>query len=185
MRDFTGNEHVSSCTCKEKELSPSRTHKNILLPNFFFYILQWIKSKRSNRKAILFILYWNINIRAPVLGWIPSLFPSKVELRTYTPPVGVSRRSDRCWILRPHVSGQDPDPGPLGAPDWRCFAHYSIPLTCDSDDVGPKSNMKPFHVNKPYWEEKGSDGYTRNMKTSSGAVTMLLILQLPPIKWPI
>lgn len=157
--------NFSSCAGKAKQLSLSRTHANILFSTtcltFSCYILQKVKPKQSNSKPILSVLYWN------VLGWIPFLFPSQIQLRgSYTPPVGVSLHSDLCWILRPHVSDRDLDPGPLAAPNRRCFACYSILLTCDSDEVEPKSNMKPFHVNKHYWEEKGSDGHTRNKKTS-------------------
>lgn len=178
MIDLPGNKHNSTSRPVFAEQNTSACQRRTWI---FCFLLYLANSKVITiSKPILFALYWN------VLGCITFLFPSQIHLRgSCTPPVGASLRSDLCLILRPHVSRQDPDPGPLGAPDRRCFAHYSIPLTCNSDEVGPKSNMKPFHVNKRYWEEEGSDGQTCHKKTSRGAVTMLLILQLPPIKWPI
>lgn len=132
---------------KAKQLSLSRTHTNIIF---------------STTCLTFFLLY--IALKCAWLYTVSlSISDSYVDL---THLLGASLRSDLCWILRPHVSDRYPDPGPLGAPDRRCFARYSIPLTCDSDEVEPKSNMKPFHVNKHYWEEKGSDGHTRNKKTS-------------------
>lgn len=82
-----------------------------------------------------------------MFGWTAFLFPSKIELRaSYTPPMRASLRSDLCKILMTHVSGQDPDPGASWGPRLEVFACYSMLLTCDSGEVGPKSNMKPFHA---------------------------------------
>lgn len=81
-----------------------------------------------------------------MLGLIPFLSPSKIKLRaSYTPPLlrPVLELKVSCVRLR---SGSWSSWGPrLGV-----FVHYSMPLKRDSDEVGPKLNMKSFHANKHY-----------------------------------